>query len=161
MESSFLQLAELIDTNDLFNKDHCEMLYTLVYSLSLDGVDNITDINSMFINQVELETIVVFLVGYYNNKLAKHNVISDYTYANTLLDVPEKPNNSLRKYTVDEKKSLTKLNRDVHRNELTKALLSELVKTLESLQRIVFYRNKKLENLTINYRREVESDSNI
>jgi hypothetical protein len=161
LRECFIELANFVVSNEAFCKNHVKILEDIVYSLELESTNNIIDINKAWKVQVDLEVAVVFLVGYYNSKLSKSNIVSDHKYSEALLSVPDKPTNSLRKYTVDEKKSLVKIDKSVYRGMLVNSLLSDLVKNLESLQRIVFSRNKKLESLTINYRRELESESNV
>jgi hypothetical protein len=161
VKKCFVELTKLILKSDLFEKSHQELLKNIVYSLSLESTDNIIDVNNEWKTQIEIETSIVFLVGFYTGLLSKQDIVNNHRYDETLLSIPDKPDNSLRKYTVDEKKALVKLDNIVYRGMLKHSLLNDLIRNLENLQKIVFRRDKKLENLTINYRREQEADSKI
>lgn len=157
MDSSYKQLAQLIMNSPHFDEEHRPDLKRVVYRLSLDRVDNVEHVNAKIKGQMEMEATMVFLVGHYRG--IQYELDNDIEREEGLatLDVPTKTADGY-KTTAKQAKAQVLANEEVAVLRMKLSPLKSLVMDLENIFTLVLKRNQKLEQLSINYRREQNID---
>jgi len=157
MDSSYKNLAQLIMDAAHFEEEHRPDLKKVVYRLSLDSVDNIENVNEKIKSQMEMEATMVFLLGYYRG--CQFELDNDIEREENLavLDTPSK-NEDGYKLSAKQFRASYLANQDVAVLRMRLSPLKSLVMNLDNLFTIVIKRNQKLEQLSINYRREQNID---
>lgn len=115
-------------------------------------------INDYFRRQVEIEATAVYLTGKYNALLERWRRIIGQHKADKFMELGSK-NDDGYKWTKEAKEQWL-LSTDARYTVLSEQAqeAERLLYILRDLSNVVFTRDKKLEQLSINYRRESEAD---
>jgi hypothetical protein len=135
------------------------VLKELVYALDLQGDPTLVDINTKWVMQQRMEANMIYLSVKYEKLQAKQEGNVPEVEAACYLNLPDKREDG-KKYTLDDKKQLVKVEPDLAVAKHRQRELKDLVNLLGKLSRTVFGRNQKLDHLGVNYRREILSDTN-
>lgn len=152
-------LVKLALQNDHLEACDRSVLKEVVYALDVQGDPTLVDINSKWVMQQRIEANMIYLSVKYEKRLAKQERIVDEVEAASYLDLPDRRGDD-KKYTLDDKKYLIRVEPDVAVAKDALIEIRDLVNLLNKLSRTVFGRNQKLDHLGVNYRREIQADEN-
>lgn len=156
-DRSFQLLVGLILENEYLDPSDRQTVKDIIYGLNLTSDGSFDDINNKWEMQIELETLIVYLVRKYTKVLAGVSKEHDDMFADKRLSVDDY-SSAGKKYTAEDKKSLVRLDPDLNVLIDRSLNINLLVQDLQDVMRIVFGRNQKLDHLTVNYRRELAND---
>lgn len=139
------RVLSLILESVILEKGDVPLVKDLNWRIPLDAVNVVQDVNQALKLQVELEAAIVYLVGRYKGHKARLEAQRDHRWA--LAGKFKGPRHVERPLDAEYQELL---NRHVEYGSLV-ALLSDV-------QNIVYSRRDKLEQLSVNYRREMPSD---
>lgn len=152
-------VVKLAAQNDHLEAVDRPVLKRIVYALDLQGDSTLADVNSKWVMQQRIEADVIYLSTKYEKKAARQERISDEVEAACYLSLPDKRDDG-KKYTLDDKKHLIKIEPEVAVAKDTLIEVKDLVNLLGKLSRTVFGRNQKIDHMGVNYRREISADEN-
>lgn len=158
-QDGYRLLAALAIQNDYLDSADRATLKEVVYSLDLQGNPTLGDINQKWIWQQRIEAGIIYLVAKYEGRLFQQERAVPELEAAAYLDLPDSREDG-KKYTVEDKKQLLKVDPDVAVAVMKLNGLKELVGLFNKILRSVFGRNQKLDHLGVNYRRELQADEN-
>ncbi len=153
----YKQLAQLVITSTSFNKEHRQEIKDIVFSLDLDNIEGIGDVNEKIKGQMDMEATMVFLLGFYRQRQMEMVGDLEREEGLALLDVPTKDAEGYKTGAKSAKAQVVTA-QDVASLKLNLTPLKSLYEDLENLFNILLRRNRKLEELSINYRREKAID---
>lgn len=146
-------LVRQLVSNELLASEDRAVVKEIAYALDLQGDPTLGDVNSKWIDQQRIEASMVYLLNTYERIVDKAESELEEIEATARLDIPKGVAGN-----AEERKAYVRLdpNVAVHKDRVVNA--KSLHKDLDRLAKTVFRRDKKLENLTVNYRRELQSD---
>lgn len=153
-----LLVAQIIGNDYLEAKDR-QVLKDVVYALDLQGEGTLIDVNQQWITQQRIEANMVYLTSKYEAMVIQAERAGDEVESALYLDLPATREDGKR-CTAEDRKRLLRLEPDVAVAKHKVVELQILTNALSKLSRTVFGRNQKLEQLGVNYRRELSSDGN-
>jgi hypothetical protein len=156
MDEYQLLLQEMTSNSYIDDTDK-RVLKNVIDDLRITDLTDLKDINEKWEDQVRLEAAVVYLTGKYSNKLQVIESGAEQSEALALLGIPEK-NSEGRKLIAADRAAIITTNDKVRELRIRKSVLKALNRDINNLSKIVFGRNQKLENLSINVRREMSAD---
>jgi hypothetical protein len=160
MSSDFIfqQLARLILESPYVDPEDRLVLKQVVYRLKLYAT-NLEDINDKIKGQIEIEAAISYMSGKYLQKMNDAQAEMEEIEATKLSQMPDKTDIGY-KVTEKERKTLLAIDPDT---AIARKRFSEkqtLYKNLQSILKIVFKRDDKINNLCVNYRKELKLDQN-
>jgi hypothetical protein len=161
-------LVRQILTNSLLTSEDRQVVKDIVYGLDLTGEDSLTDVNDKWVIQQRLEASIIYLLCKYEKAVGRAEAVMDgvtsgleEVEASARLDTPKEYSNA------ESRKAYVRLDPDVavHKlrvNEAKQAILEakELYNDIDRLAKTVFRRDKKIENMNVNVRRQMTADEN-
>jgi hypothetical protein len=154
-EMGYRLLARQIISNEVLAAEDRTVIKEVVYALDLSGDHSLSDVNDKWVYQQRMEANIIYLLSRYEKAVGRAEAELDEAEAVVELDMPKE----IPK-TAGARKAHIRLDPDVavHRHRVM--LAKELHSDLDRLAKTVFRRDKKLENLNVNYRREQTADEN-
>lgn len=152
-------VVKLALQNDYLEAVDRPVLKRIVYALDLQGDPTLADINTKWIMQQRIEADIIYLSTKYEKKAAKQERVTDEVEAACYLNLPDTREDA-KKYTLDDKKHLIKVEPEVAVAKDALIEIKDLVNLLSKLSRTVFGRNQKIDHMGVNYRRELQADEN-
>lgn len=152
-----LLASRLVGNRELAPKDR-PYVKKIIYQLNLDAETSPRDQNDRWAVQQRMEAAIIYLVGVYSDHVtaAKRNL--EDAKDEERLELPEKDSDTGRKYNKEDREALIGRSADVRdkRDQLddSQALLRDLVK----LEQTIIRRNDKINDVSINVRRQEEVD---
>jgi len=161
-------LVRQVLTNGLLAAEDRQVIKEIVYGLDLTGDDSLTDSNDKWIVQQRLEANIIYLLCKYEKSVGRAEAILEGIMSGleevesvAKLDTP-------RDYTnAESRRAFVRLDPDVavHKERVLdakRAILEakELYNDIDRLAKTVFRRDKKIENMNINIRRQMTADEN-
>ena len=161
-------LVRQILTNSQLTSEDRQVVKDIVYGLDLTGEDSLTDVNDKWIIQQRLEASIIYLLCKYEKAVGRSEAILEGIMSGleevesvARLDMPKDYSN------VESRKAYVRLDPDVavHKGrvlEAKQAILEakELYSDIDRLAKTVFRRDKKIENMNVNVRRQMVADEN-
>lgn len=151
-------VIHLVENEELDPKDK-PRIKKVIYQLSMDELDRSPkDQNSRWADQQRMEASIIYLVGKYSDYViaAKRNL--EDAKDDERLDLPEKDGETNRKYNKDDREALINRSADVHDKRDQLDALQSLLRDLIKLEQTIIRRNDKLNDVSINIRRDKEVD---
>lgn len=145
--------------NEYLDSSDRPVLKEVVYALDLLGDPTLVDINMKWVAQQRIEASMIYLTAKYEKIRDKQEGVAEEVEAASYLNLPDKREDDKR-YTLDDKKHLVKVEPDVAVAKDKLRELKALANLLSKLSRTVFGRNQKLDHLGVNIRREIQADEN-
>lgn len=158
-DEGYRLVVKLALQNDHLEATDRPVLKRVVYALDLQGDPTLVDINSKWVMQQRIEADMIYLSTKYEKKAAKQDRATDEIEAACYLDLPTAREDG-KKYTLDDKKHLIKVEPEVAVAKDAQIEIKDLVNLLSKLSRTVFGRNQKIDHMGVNYRREISADEN-
>lgn len=115
-------------------------------------------INDLINKQIELEAGTVYLLYKYTVKLEEATIRYEDEKARIFIGTPDRMFD--RKVTRELRESLSTTDESLKQLLEDKTKLDVFCRALQQLQRLVFARDRKLEVISTNYRREIHADEN-
>jgi hypothetical protein len=150
------RLVAIILQNPGLDAEDRIVVKDVVYKSKLD-LTSFEDVNDKIKGQVEIEAGIAYLLGKYRDQLTDLRYDLDEEESTAILEVPKK-NEQGYKTSTRELKAYQSVNPEVAVKRRRVSAAESLYATFEALWKIVFARNDKLRELSINYRRDQESD---
>jgi hypothetical protein len=146
-------LVRQLVTNELLSSEDRAVVKEIVFALDLQGDVSLSDVNLKWIDQQRIEASMVYLLNTYERLMAKTEAELEEIEATARLDMPKGAAGNEQ-----ERKAYVRLdpNVAVHKDRVLNA--KSLYQDLDRLAKTVFRRDKKLDSLTVNYRRELQAD---
>jgi hypothetical protein len=132
----------------------------LVAGLDLEGDESYQDIVTKWKTQVRLEATFLYLQAKYTRLFAEAQAEYTNEQAEMKLVCPDRDMDGSR-LTVEAKRVLISTDPSMKKLSDRISKLKVLVDDLDRLSYVVFGRNKKLENLNIDYRRQLKADEGV
>jgi len=158
-DSGYLAIVKLAVRNEQLDSEDRVVLKEVVNGLDITSPQAFLDMNQRWTIQQRLEASMIYLLTKYESRAAKQERFTEEVEAAEFLSLPEKKSDGKR-YTVEDKKSLLKLEDTVRTCNKTLLDTQELSNLMNKLAKSVFGRNQKLDHMGVNYRRELSCDEN-
>lgn len=142
--------------NEFLAPEDRSVVKDVVYALILD-TETVEDVNEKLKGQVRLEADMVYLMGVYRDLKNEFTYELEEEEGHVLLDTPRR-NDDGYKTSAKELKAHSVTNPEVAVKRRRLASVTSLYESLQLLWKIVFARNEKLEQLSVNYRKELKAD---
>ena len=154
---AFRRLAKRLVTSPVMTKEDRQVVKDILFTMSLDRA-SFEDLDQKWQGQIESEANVLYLQSVYRDKWQEKQFEYDEEESGILIDDVPAYGSSGKKITGKEVKAHLAVHPDlaVKRRELY--MYTSLFKDIQSLVKFVFDRNQKLENVNVNYRREIKTD---
>lgn len=154
---SYMRLAKRIVSSPIMTAEDRQVVKDILFNLSLDA-KSYTDMNTKWEGQQSIEADVLYLLGEYRDKWQENQFRYEEEEAGIMIDDVPSVGPTGKKTTVKETKAYIAVNPDlaVLRRELYQ--YSSLFQDIQNLVKYVFARNDKLDNINVNYRRELKAD---
>jgi len=153
---AFIRLANEIINNEYLEEVDRLVVKQLVYRLKLD-LSQFEEVNEKIKGQMELEADLVYLLSKYRKLTDERKFELEEQEAEVLLDVPHR-NPDGYKTGAKEFRAHQLLDPNVAVERRRNSLAAALYHDLQNLSAMVFGRNKKLNELSVNYRKEMAAD---
>jgi len=150
------RLVKQVLTSEFLESEDRPVIKEVVYRLELD-LHGFEDVNQKIQKQIEIEADMVYLLSKYRNVAAESKFDLEEEQAGVFLDSP-RINNGGYKATANELKAYQLTHPDVAVKRRRNQAAQALYETLQEISMIVFGRNKKLNELSVNYRQELKAD---
>lgn len=154
----FALLSERIQCNPNFDSAHKHLLNKVVHRMHFDNVNEVNDVSEQIKAQIAMEASMVYLLGEYRDAKELAELELEREEALALEDVLDKFTNGC-KPTQREISSAIRSHPSVAILRERFVYKKSLFDDLNHLFWIVTNRNKKLEHLSNNYRKELDVDS--
>jgi hypothetical protein len=152
MEFTYLA-KRLIGSTRLDAQDRA-VVKNVVYALDLDGQPDLSSMDEKWQKQMRMEASMVYLIGRYTDYLQAAEGNLEATESNVRLQVPDKDPTTQKKYNKEDRDAVLSINEEVLQHRSDRDAIKSLHRDLTNLMKIVIGRNQKLENLSVNYRRD-------
>jgi len=154
----FLPLMARIIRNPSLDSDDRPWVKKLIDSLNVAKRKDFEQIDDMWEHQMKMEAIMVYLLGKYGDQYEDADDLLGEIESTFKVDIPIKDPESGYKRTKDDIDSILLQNEEVREAREAKRSNKSLNNDMQYLSKLVFGRNQKLENLTVNYRRMIAAD---
>jgi len=154
---SFTRIVKLILTSPVLDKSDRQVVKGVVYSFQLD-ISSMEDMHMKWTRQIEIECDALYLLGTYRKLKDEAQIDFDEAEGSAILDDIPPISDTGSKTTVHQAKAYLAVHPELAVGRRRLLEIKDLFENIESLVRIVFARNKKLENLNVDFRRELKSD---
>jgi hypothetical protein len=153
---TFQRLVKFLIENEFLETEDRLVIKDVVYKLELD-LETFEDVNEKIKGQIKIEADLVYLLGKYRDACADLRFDVDEEEADVFLKTPKRNEDGYRT-SGQELKAYQTADPEVaiKRRRLQQA--ESLYESLQLLCRVVFARNSKLEQLSVNYRKEIQTD---
>lgn len=150
------RLVQYAVHHESLDPDDRPSIKDVIFQLALD-LDTVEEVNEKFKGQIKLEADMVYLLGKYRDKCNDLKIELEEEEASVFLDAPKRNDEGFKTSTREFKAyQLTNPEIAVKRRRL--AACESLLSSLVLLSKVVFARNDKLEQLSVNYRKELAAD---
>jgi len=153
---SFQRLVKFIIENEFLESEDRSVIKEVIYKLELD-LTTFEEVGDKIKGQIKIEADIAYLLGRYRDKVNEMRIELEEEEAHVFLEVPKR-NEDGYKTSSREFKAYQFSNPEIAIKRRRFVVLESLFDSLQLLCRIVFARNDKLKELSINYRREMKID---
>lgn len=156
----YLFLKRVLENPEL---DSCDrpVLKSVITKISISTNElNLESINDLWADQIDLEARMLYLIGKYSHLEDKASEIVDTIEGSYLLQLPDKMPDTNRRINKEDRMAMLRNEEEVRFERYKIIDIRALVRDLSNLHRLVIGRNQKLENISVNYRRELKADEN-
>lgn len=158
-EQGYHLLVCLAVKNPCLAAEDRAVLKEVIHGLDIQNSDTLLDVNDKWSIQQRMEANLIYLLVKYESFAAKQEGFVEEVEAAEYLSLPDSRQDG-KKYTVEEKKQLVKVEPTVTTAKQMLLEAQELASLVNKLSRTVFGRNQKLDHMGVNYRRELSYNEN-
>lgn len=150
------RLVQYIVKHDFLETEDRPVVKEVIYKLELD-LETFEEVNEKLKGQIKLEADMVYLLGKYRDICNDLKIELDEEEATVFLDAPKR-NDEGYKTSAKEFKAYQLAHPEIAVKRRRLVAVESLLATLTLLSKVVFARNDKLEQLSVNYRKELAAD---